>query len=147
MDIEYIRDNSAESELLDLNYDGKHLTILFRMDEPEIDVKIEIPTSHVLCPFSYKSTSGISKICRLDIVDLKKQLTVNQNGIIVPSDNFGLLMRELRNGYGLAYGLQISTNPRIIRFTGSSLLLACITCDIEQIQITEIDDNPSETHK
>jgi len=38
----------------------------------------------------------------------------------------------------LGYGLQVKKAPRIIRFTGHYLILACITCDIEQIQIAEL---------
>ena len=139
MDIEYIKNNSAESELIEFYYDGTILTVLLRMYEPEIDVKIAIPTSHVFCPSYHKNNNAdVGWICYLDIVCPEKQLSINQDGIIIPPSDFKSLMKELKDGYGLAYGIHVNKNPRIIRFTGYSLL-ACVTYDIEHVQVSPVE--------
>ena len=142
MNIEYIKENSAESELIEFYYDGIILTALLRMYELEIDVKIAIPTSHIFCP-SYSNHSDFDRRCYLDIIYPEKRLLVNEDGIIIPPSDFTSLMRDVRSGHGLAYGIHINKNPRIIRFVGHSLM-ACVTCNIEQINIKIQDENTVE---
>ena len=144
MDIEYISKHSGDSKLRDIHFDGIQLVASLDMDELDIGIDIIIPTCHVFVPGYNKSLSSIGRICYLDIIYPENQLLINQNGIIIPPNNFGKLMKEIKNGYGLAYGIHINRNPRIIRFLGHRLLLACVTTNIDQVAIKERHESISQ---
>jgi hypothetical protein len=133
LDIKNIQNNSAESELINHYYSELQLTVNLRLNELESLVKIIIPTHQIFCQVDYQKQPSICRVCYIDIVDPLQKLTVNSNGIIIPAGNFSILMKELREGFGVTYGIHVNKKPKIIRFVGSIPFISCVTCDFDKI--------------
>jgi hypothetical protein len=131
--IKNIQNNSAESELINHYYSELQLTVNLKLNELESLVKIIIPTCQIFCQADYQKQNSVCRICYIDIVDPLQKLTINPKGIIVPANNFSVLMKEIKEGFGVAYGVHINKKPKIIRFVGSIPFISCVTCDFDKI--------------
>jgi hypothetical protein len=57
------------------------------------------------------------KVCRLELISLKDELSVN-SGIYVPSTEFPKLMQETKKGFNLVFGKRISEASHLLSLVG-----------------------------
>lgn len=108
---------SGDSELLDLKYDcAKNLlefTLDMDMDEFNTKMSFQVVTREI----RFGKVDADIKVCRLELISLTDELTIN-NGIYVPSNDFPKLMQETKKGFNLVYGKRINEVSHILSLVG-----------------------------
>ena len=130
--IEQIIANSGDSQLVDYHYASGKLAFKLKLDELDCVVQLRLFTSAVASTI-VDAESKAHNICRLEILLLEEHLAL-KNGIYVPSEDFGKMMKEIRGNLHLAYGLRNSEVKILLRVVGQTVLLACPVKQLAEIE-------------
>ena len=103
---------SGDSTLLDYSYKNNVLSVRLEFSEVDKIVIIDIPTNEM----------SIQTPKKFDIVFLNCFIELNpltdllgtENGVYIPANDFGKMMKETRLNLNLAYGLKVSEYRYII---------------------------------
>lgn len=106
---------SGDSELLDLKYDCAKNLLEFTLDMDELNTKMSFQV--VTKEIRFGKVDSDIKVCRLELISLTDELTIN-NGIYVPSTDFPKLMQEIKKGFNLVYGKRISEVSHLVSLIG-----------------------------
>lgn len=106
---------SGDSELLELKYDCAKNLLEFTLDMDELNAKMSFQV--VTREIRFGKVDLDIKVCRLELISLKDELSVN-SGIYVPSTEFPKLMDETKKGFNLVYGKRISEISYILSLIG-----------------------------
>ncbi|RSO56455.1 hypothetical protein EA756_11195 [Acinetobacter lactucae] len=106
--------NSDNSKLLDLSCDQDEITLTIARDYLDKIIRITFPFQNFFSSFSSKSDG----ICFLSIENIKDSLNV-ENGVYIPSTDFGDFMYDVREGNSSGYGLRESKFKIFFKVIGS----------------------------
>jgi hypothetical protein len=144
MDIHTLASQSGDSHLVGYTFTDGRLAVVLRVPElSESRVCVTVPTDRVYADVPADDSSPY-RTCFVELAAVDQHVDVNADGIIVPSADFGSLMRQVRGGFGLTFGLRIRNCPYLLRFLGSRPLVACIVRDQHDIQCAPCSDESSE---
>ncbi len=144
MDIHTFASQSGDSQLVSYTFSGGLLAVVLRVPEgTESRICVTVPTDRVFAAVP-ADDSAPYRTCFVELAAVDQHVDVNADGIIVPSADFGSLMRQVREGFGLTFGLRIRDCPYLLRLVGSRPLLACIVRDQHEIQCTPCAEESSE---
>lgn len=142
MKLETLVEKLAEVEILDYGFNQQTLSIRLECFEDSECYEVLIPTNivevNIKNEFLGNSalTTGIFHIHKLsDELDVV-------NNIYVPPSDFGKLMQCKRKGLSLAYGLKADDKYKLITLQGSSLILATICINFDDIKHHVITHEP-----
>lgn len=137
MELEYIIRNNGELNLENYIYSGGTLEIDLDLTELDKKITIKIKTNNLSFNNYYiDKKEELYKTCRIEIKELVNNLSI-ENGIYIPSSNFGKLMNETRSNYNLAYGKKSTELKFIFSLVGYDNLISCLLTDLNKITITE----------
>ncbi|MEA5403388.1 hypothetical protein VB776_10705 [Arcicella sp. DC2W] len=139
LNLEYIVENSGDSTLESYTYSGGLLTVNIDLGDFDKEVLIKIRTDGM----SFKSyyldkIEALYRTCRIEIQELTGILSV-ENGMYVPSNNFGEFMNEKKLNYHLAYGEKTSSMKYMFSLVGYDRLLSCLVSDLDCITLEEVN--------
>lgn len=144
MDIKTLASQSGDSQLVGYTFSDGRLAVVLRIPElSESRVCVTVPTDRVFAAVP-ADESAPYRTCFVELAAVDQHVDINADGIIVPSADFGALMRQVRGGFGLTFGLSIRDCPYLLRFLGSRPLVACIVRDQNSIQCAICADESSE---
>lgn len=124
---------SSESDLISYNYRDGLLSVTLRLYElDDLIVTVQAVTRLVRSSFS-KAEELNDRTCYIQLADLTQFLETNEHGIYIPPSVFGNLMKQVRQGYYLAYGQRVRDTPYMLRFVGTMPLLVCLISNINDI--------------
>ncbi len=125
---------SGDSDLLELKYDCNKNLLEFTLDVDDLDqdISFEVVTKEV----RFGNLNIRNKNCHLRLISLLEELSTN-NGIYIPSTDFGEFMNETRKGYNLAYGKRITEISHILILTGSDIFFIASIENKEAIKFNE----------
>lgn len=132
MSLQEIISNSGDSILKDVKYSKGKLFVLLEHDEMDNDVLLDITTSLIQVNLPIEDTAPY-RTCFIEVIELDKNLNLN-NGIYVPSKDFGSFMQEKRKSLNLAYGLRQTEDKLLFTINGSSNMLSCVIKNLDSIQ-------------
>ena len=134
--LEYIINHSGDSILRSHLYSEGVLIINLELTELDRQIKLRIKTEDMSFDnrHAYDDTA-IYKTCRIEIQAL--DILSQENGIYIPPNTFGKLMRESRLNYHLAYGKKSSDLKYIFSLRGYYNLVSCLISDLDAISIFE----------
>jgi len=121
--------NSDNSKLLDLSCDQDEITLTIARDYLDKIIRITFPFRNFFSSFSSKSDG----ICFLCIENIKDSLNV-ENGVYIPSTDFGDFMYDVREGNSSGYGLRESKFKIFFKVIGSFKVVIPIE-NFEKIKI------------
>lgn len=130
--IEELIANSGDAQLLDYDYVSGKLTFSLKLDELDCEVQLQLFTS-VVAGSALNAQSAAHSTCRLEAIRLEEHLTL-KNGIYVPSEDFGIMMKEIRANLHLAYGLRNTVVKIMLRVVGHTVLIACPVEHLDKIE-------------
>ncbi|SDD43426.1 hypothetical protein [Niabella drilacis] len=138
LNLKYIVENSGDSILENYNYSGGVLMINLYLSDLEKKVLIEIRTDEMSFKNYYlDQAEELYKTCRIEVQALSDILSV-ENGIYVPSGNFGKFMNEKKTNRHLAYGEKITAKKYIFSLVGYDRLISCLVFDLDCITLYEV---------
>lgn len=144
MDMKTLVSQSGDSQLLGYTFSDGRLAVVLRVPElSDSIVSVTVPTDRVFADVP-ADDSAPYRTCFVELAAVDRHVDINADGIIVPSADFGVLMRQVRGGFGLSFGLFIRDCPYMLRFLGSRPLVACIVRDQNAIQCAICADESSE---
>ncbi len=138
LELNYIIENSGDSNLENYDYSGGILTIALELGEISKKVIIRIRTEIMSFQNYYldKPEDYFLRTCRIEIQELSSILSI-ENGIYVPSKDFGKIMNETRLSLNLSYGKRVSEFKYIFSLVGYDRLITCIVSDLDCIDILD----------
>lgn len=126
LNIEYIIENSGDCLVSEYEYAAGTLAISLELSDIDISVLIKIRTDNIAVKNYYlNKVEPLYKTCRIEIEELILRLGV-ENGIYIPSADFGKLMNERRSNYHLAYGEKVTVVKYIFSLIGYDRLISCV---------------------
>lgn len=133
MNIDELASKSGDSQLLKYSFsDGVlHLS----MHVPEVSdraVTILVPTHFVFTAVP-QSASAPSRTCFIELLDVAIHAKCNDSGIVIPPDDFGAMMGQVREGLGVVFGSRVSESPYVLRLVAARPLLACPVANVSEI--------------
>ena len=144
MDIKTLASLSGDSQLVGYSFSDGRLAVVLRVPElSESRVCVTVPTDRVFAHVP-ANDSAPYRTCYVELAAVDQHVDVNADGMIIPSAEFGSLMRQVREGFGLTFGLPIRDCPYLLRFLGSRPLVACVVRDQHEIQCAPCGDESSE---
>jgi len=134
--LEYIMNRSGDSIFKGCLYSEGVLLLDLELTELDRQINLRIKTEDMSFDnrHAYDDTA-IYKTCRIEIQAL--DILSQENGIYIPPDSFGKLMRESRLNYHLAYGKKSSEFKYIFSLRGYYNLVSCLISDLDTISIFE----------
>lgn len=138
--LDKIVSNSGDSILESYSYSNGVLTIGLELAELDKQVEIRIKTDSLsFNNFYSEKIENMLRTCRVEVQNLEDVLTV-KNGIYVPSDDFGKLMKETRLNYNLAYGRKAVELKYIFSLVGYDRLVSCLLSNLNCVMIDYLSD-------
>ncbi|MGC4129626.1 MAG: hypothetical protein QM564_08730 [Bergeyella sp.] len=138
INLEYLIKNSGDSILENYSYSKGILALILNIEELNKKLKIKIKTEYLsFNNFYIGKNEELYRTCRIELEDLTKVLSV-ENGIYLPSINFGKMMNESKSHYNLAYGKKISELKEIFSLVGYGKLVSCLISELNDIIIEEM---------
>lgn len=133
--LDFLIENSGDSILENYNYSKGALTISLKLDELNEKISLKIKTDELsFNNYFLDKTEDLYKTCRVEILELSNILSM-ENGIYIPSSDFGKLMNEKKLDYHLAYGEKQSTCKFIFSLVGYERLVSCLISDLDSIVV------------
>lgn len=133
--------NSSGDSLLE-KYSYSEGVLIVYLDLPELDkkVRVRIRTDSLSFNNYYfdEKKEYLYRTCRIEFQELSNILSL-ENGIYVPSKEFGKLMNETRLRLNLAYGKKSSEVKYIFSLVGYDRLITCTVSDLACIDIVDIN--------
>lgn len=135
--LDEIINNSGDSILEKYSYSEGTLTIDLDLTELDKKVKIRIRTDSLSFNDYYLNKKGdLYRTCRVELQELVNTLSL-ENGIYVPSKDFGRLMSETKLRLNLAYGKKSSEIRYIFSLVGYDRIITCTVRDLACINIID----------
>jgi len=136
-DLKYIIENSGDSTFESYSYSKGLLTVSLFISDLEKKITIKVRTNFLSFNNYYlQKSEDLYRTCHIEIKELHKVLKIHNN-IYIPSDNFGIFMKEKKLNYNLAYGILASENKYLLSITGYADLVSCVVSGLENIIIDE----------
>ncbi len=127
----------GDSIIKDYSYVDGNLSIILILDDNDKKINIVITTEHLSFNNFYLSKKEQAyKTCRVQIEDLAEILSI-ENGIYIPKNTFGEIMKESKSNYNLAYGKKTSEVKYIFSLSGYGRLISCLINRLDEISIKE----------
>ncbi|MGJ1446713.1 hypothetical protein ACR79S_12380 [Sphingobacterium spiritivorum] len=127
--------NSSDCILEKYSYSKGILIIKLNLTEIEKKVKIGIKTNSLsFSDYYLNKEEDLYRTCRIEFQELLTILS-SENGIYVPSKDFGKLMSETRLRLNLAYGKKSYEIKYIFSLVGYDRLITCTISDLSCIWI------------
>jgi len=117
MNVEVFFTACQEPVLLKFHYEFGLVQFVVRLYDNDEILKIKVKTQRIYSSFCSNDPHNNTAVFTPLLEDLTQQLAV-ENGVYVPSKNFGQFMQETRSNLNLAYGLRCSQYQKIVRFFG-----------------------------
>ena len=127
---------SGDSTFLGMSYDGRILTIRLVLGESDDDVDLRIPTSIVRTDLPVDDEAML-RTCRICFQRLNVNVQI-ENNRYVSSLKFPELMKEVRSGRSLAYGMSASDRMGVLSLVGYSQLVTCLVADENDIIVSKV---------
>ena len=134
MNIEQLASKSGDSQLL--NYSFSDGVLQLSMHVPEVSdrvVTIVVPT-HCVFTAVPQSASAPHRTCYIELLDVALHTKCNDSGIVIPPDDFGTMMQQVREGLGVVFGSRVSESPYVLRLVAARPLLACPVANVGEIR-------------
>lgn len=122
---------SGDSYLESYSYENGFATIVLELDSIEKKVILQIK-SKIMAFQVPKGNERAHRTCFLELIQIPFFLNV-RNGIYVPSENFGSLMKEKRQNLNLAYGLKPESTKFILSLSADEKLASFVVEKQEDI--------------
>lgn len=137
LSLENILENSGDSILESYDYSGGLLTIQLDSDSLNTKVRIKIKTDEIVFKNDYLNrVEALYKTCRIEIQVLSDLLST-ENGIYMPSGDFGTFMMEKRLNGHLAYGEKATVKKYIFSLVGYDRLVSFLVSYLDCIILDE----------
>lgn len=111
-----IRDISGDSKLLKLTINLNHVDFIIEDYDSSEDYKISFKAEGVKFFNLSDNIEGEFNLCRLELLSLDN-LSI-EKGYFVPNVQFGLMMKEIRNGFSLVYGKKKGSIKYLLHLIG-----------------------------
>jgi len=139
LDLKYFIENSGDSTFENYSYLKGLLTVTLLLTDLDKRIIIEVKTDLLsFNNFYLQKSEDLYKTCHIEIKELEKFVKIHNN-IYIPSDNFGLFMKEKKLNYNLVYGLLAYENKYLLSITGYDALISCVVSSLENITIKYIE--------
>jgi len=79
------------------------------------------------------------RTCFAELRELKSLTGTNDRGFIVPPADFGALMRDVRDGIYLTYGLRAIESYGLLRIVSARIFVACVVRDLADVRCDVVD--------
>lgn len=120
------------------NYHYAYGVLMLDMYHSDFDknVKIRIKTDYLIFNNYYylEEKEDLYRTCRIEFHTLSDILSI-ENGIYVPSKEFGKFMSETKLRLNLAYGKKSSESKYLLSLMGYDRLISCVVMDRSHIEI------------
>lgn len=125
---------SGDSWLRRLSFDGERIEVLLQSSELDMDVLIRVKTQVLRSKFKPNGPQG-DPPCFLRTTRLEMTLGI-ENGHYVPAGSFAGMMKEVRSGLALAYGLSATSHNLLLELVGPDQLLVCVVENEGSVVVT-----------
>lgn len=134
MDINQLVSKSGDSQLLDYTLSNGVLRLLIiSPDFSEEVISIAVPTRSIIANVP-NSPDAPHRTCFIELLEVCANVECNVNGIVVPSADFGTMMRQIRDGFSLVFGSRLADFPFLFRVTGARPLIVCPVASVSDIR-------------